>query len=236
MRALTAAAMAAGLVGLGLAVVVSGRTIAPPAAPPSATEPAPTAATEPVPPAAASNREPSAKAPEASGPHARAVGDDLIALPDVRPESLVREAPRDPLSALGQALPPPPPQVTVFYRPVATASATFEAMGYTLAIAGTQGLEPDETCTSAGVSWPCGMRARTAVRLWLRGRALNCQPPPADKKQVVVSCQLGKQDVGAWLVANGWARAVEGGPYAEAQRKARQAGVGIFGAPPAGIN
>lgn len=235
MRALTAAAMAAGLVGLGLAVIVSGRTIAPSVAPPSPSGPVPTAApvAKPVAPGNGSADANSAKPPEA---HARAVGDDEIALPDVKPETLVREAPRDPLSQLSQALPPPPPEITVFYRPVATASATFDSMGYTLAIAGTQSVSPDETCTSNGVNWPCGMRARTAVRLWLRGRAMTCKPPPKDKKQAVVSCALGKQDVGDWLVSNGWARAAAGGPYAEAQHKAEQAGAGIFGAPPASIN
>ena len=31
---------------------------------------------------------------------------------------------------------------------------------------------PEQTCKFDGGEWPCGVRARTAVRLWLRGRAL----------------------------------------------------------------
>ena len=96
-------------------------------------------------------------------------------------------------------------------------------MGYKVAIAGTESIDPAQTCTSDGVEWQCGIRARTAVRLWLRGRALSCQvPPEADREFIVANCRLGKQDVGAWLVSNGWARAVAGGPYAAAeQRRAR---------------
>ena len=140
-------------------------------------------------------------------------------------------------SPLGQAL---PPRVkpddwggTILYRPVATASAEFEAMGYKVAIAGTESIDPAQTCTSDGAEWQCGIRARTAVRLWLRGRALSCQiPPEADREFIVANCRLGKQDVGAWLVSNGWARAVAGGPYAAAEEKAREAGMGIFGSDP----
>jgi endonuclease YncB( thermonuclease family) len=102
-----------------------------------------------------------------------------------------------------------------------------------VAIAGTESVDPAQTCTSDGVEWQCGIRARTAVRLWLRGRALSCQvPPQADRAFIVANCRLGKQDVGAWLVSNGWARAVAGGPYAAAEEKARQAKIGIFGPAP----
>ena len=72
-----------------------------------------------------------------------------------------------------------------------------------------------------------------AVRLWLRGRALSCvMPPEADRQLLVAGCRLGKQDVGTWLVSNGWARAVAGGPYAEA-RSDRRARPGLAFSEPA---
>lgn len=42
---------------------------------------------------------------------------------------------------------------------------------------------------------------------------------------------LGKQDVGAWLVANGWAMASPSGIYGKAESVARAAEMGVFGPP-----
>lgn len=230
MRALTAGAVASGLVGLGLLVVLTGRTIVPNAG--SLSVATGTKGEMPGPSGLAKSQPPETDL-YTSSQAARGVGQDVVAPPSTESETLVREAPRDPLSSLGQALPPPEPEITLFYRPVATASASFEAMGYKLAIAGTESVDPDETCTSGSIDWPCGVRARAAVRMWVRGRALNCAPPPKDKDRLAtVTCNLGKQDVGAWLVSNGWARAVPGGPYAEAEAKAREGKIGIFGQPP----
>ncbi len=150
---------------------------------------------------------------------------------------LEREAPRAPLSAIGQALPPKPGQEeeTLLFRALATAAGTLEAKGYRIAVAGVEPVGLDETCDFKGQPWPCGIRARAAFRAWLRGRAITCKVPPrqADAQAVVASCRVGKQDIAAWLVANGWARAVAAGPYADAGGAAATAGKGIFGAPPA---
>jgi endonuclease YncB( thermonuclease family) len=76
------------------------------------------------------------------------------------------------------------------------------------------------------------VRARTAFRLWLRGRALVCQLPDEEHEVTRARCRLAKQDAGAWLVANGWAFAAPDGPYVQAEEKARAEKMGIFGAPP----
>lgn len=171
---------------------------------------------------------------------ARAVAPEIVAPPPLDPAELQRTEPRQPLSDLALALPPKPVppdkwKGTLLHRPVAVSSARFEAMGRTVALAGIDGVEPDETCASEGVAWPCGVRARTAFRTWLRGRSLSCAvPPESDRHVVVAACRLGKQDVGLWLVANGWARATAGGPYEEAGRQARGKRLGIFGTPPSG--
>jgi endonuclease YncB( thermonuclease family) len=161
-----------------------------------------------------------------------------IAPPDLAPDEIERVEPRGPLSELALALPPkpvPPDQWkgTLLHRALATASATFESMGYKVAIAGTESVAPDETCVYEGEEWACGSRARAAVRRWLRGRALSCiLPPDPERTMLVAPCKLGKQDVGAWLVSMGWARATPGGPYVEAEAAARHGLMGIFGKPP----
>ncbi|BCH27285.1 thermonuclease family protein [Mesorhizobium sp. L-8-3] len=147
-----------------------------------------------------------------------------------------RVEPRAPLSQLSLALPPKPPVDedggTILYRPVATGSARFEAMGRVVDVAGTESVDLRERCTFEGAEWPCGVRARTAFRYFIRGRAISCDVPPEAGTDIVAGCRIGAQDVGAWLVTNGWARAAPGGPYAEAEKQAREARRGIFGPPP----
>ncbi len=162
-----------------------------------------------------------------------------VAAPEPAGQELQREAPRGPLSELSMALPPPPPPKNRWagkplFRPVALESAVFESGGHTIAIEGVRSVPADESCVHDGQTWPCGVRARAAFRLWLRGRALVCQIPEDEQEQPVMRgrCRLAKQDVGAWLVENGWASAEPGGPYAQAGEAARAAGLGIFGAPP----
>ena len=122
---------------------------------------------------------------------------------------------------------------TSLFRPVATAAGTFEAMGYTVSLAGTKAIDPDETCTYRGTDWPCGVRARTEFRQLLRGRAVVCAMPEGEAtKALAVDCRIGTQNLGGWLVENGWARAAANGPYVEAGKKAAEESKGIFGPPP----
>lgn len=173
-------------------------------------------------------------------PPARAVAPDVVAPPPLDPAELQRAEPRQPLSELALALPPKPLppdkwKGTLLHRPVAVSSARFEAMGRTVELAGVQGVEPDEICTWEGMLWSCGIHARTAFRNWLRGRSLSCTIPPENDRHVIVAdCRLGKQDVGAWLVANGWAHAREGGPYEAEGKAAWENELGIHGPPPSG--
>ncbi|TIU34710.1 MAG: thermonuclease family protein, partial [Mesorhizobium sp.] len=99
-------------------------------------------------------------------------------------------------------------------------------------ISGAVDIGPDRACSFGDAIWPCGQRARAAFNAWLRGRALKCVlPPDGDRFAVAAPCTLGKQDVGAWLVANGWAMAAPGGLYDKAEAVARGAQMGIFGPP-----
>lgn len=169
---------------------------------------------------------------------ARTVAQGEIAPPTLDQGALVREAPRAPLSDLSLAL-PPKPKVTAewdgatLFRPLATAAGVIEANGVTVTIAGVTPLDIAETCSDDGKEWNCGVRARTALRGMLRGRAVVCDVPEGEAKgDIVARCRIGKLDVGQWLVANGWARAAGDGPYADIGEKAVAGKKGIFGAPP----
>ena len=221
---------AAALVLGGAVVLIGGRMVANPVAAVAPVPQPPTIVAAPAAPAPALSRPPQTSS--------RLVAPKIVAPPEIDPSQLQREPPREPLSELGLA-PQPEPEVfvewagTPFYRPVAVESAIFESMGHKVAIAGTQSVALNETCLADGTSWRCGVRARTAFRLWLRGRALVCAlPDETDAAVVTARCRLGKQDAGAWLVSNGWARAAPGGPYVKAEETAQAAKMGIYGPPP----
>ncbi|GLS29330.1 hypothetical protein SAMN04488498_113134 [Mesorhizobium albiziae] len=152
-----------------------------------------------------------------------------------------RVEPRAPLSDLGQAKQPDIKRPadwdgTSLHRPISNAAGTFEAMGYSVTIAGTEPVDADETCNFKGDSWPCGARARTAFRSFLRGRAVICaMPEGAEPGAITAECRIGTDNMGEWLVENGWARAAAGGPYAELGEKAQSAAKGVYGPPPVRI-
>lgn len=166
----------------------------------------------------------------------RQIAPDIVAPPQLDPGDLTREAPRGPLSQLGTAGPPKPKKPKPgpnLYTPLAIAAGVVESKGVTVTVAGIEVVGVDETCSTAGKDWACGVRARTAFRRFLRGRAIFCELPPGlEAGAVSANCTLGRQDVGNWLVSSGWARAAAGGPYVEAGEKAKSDGRGIFGAAP----
>jgi endonuclease YncB( thermonuclease family) len=169
----------------------------------------------------------------------RAVDAPTVAPPPAGVAPLERAEPRPPLSELSLALPPKPkPPVegkgTPLFQPLASAAGVVQGAGYNVAIAGVDAVMPDETCTDdTGKVWNCGVRARSAFRAFLRGRAPVCAVPPEGGRDTIsAACHIGKQDLGAWLVGNGWARAAAAGPYVQAEAAARRQRIGIFGAAP----
>jgi endonuclease YncB( thermonuclease family) len=192
--------------------------------------------TPPVPAAVNEPRPPAEKiAPRRSPAASRQVAPSIVAPPGLEPDRLQWAAPREPLSELSLALPPKPqaPKPLLF-RPVAEAAGVIAADGRTITIDGVELIGSDEVCAGrSGKDWPCGRAARTAFRAFLRGRAVTCDFPVGEvPKELTASCRLGKRDVGAWLVVNGWARAAPGGPYADAGKSAQSGGKGVFGPGP----
>lgn len=172
----------------------------------------------------------------------RIIAPELVAPPPIDATGLKRADPRIPLSELGAPAPEPKPQDTLYYRPIAIAAGMFESEGHTITVAGIRVIAPDRVCDATdGGAWPCGKRARTAFRYWLRGRAVECHVEEKTDKAAAeqagdkpMRCSLAGYDVGTWLVENGWALSETGGPYTEAEKAARDAGKGIFSGGPSG--
>jgi len=156
-------------------------------------------------------------------------------------DDLQRVAPRAPLSDVDGAQSPEPGHQAWkslrLFNPVAVSAGVIEAQGYRVALEGVDPVLVDDECTFEGRTWPCGARARTAFRSWLRARAVQCVvPAKPESESITTDCRIGNTDLSAWLVANGWARAAEGGDYAEAAEQARSAKKGIFGPPPVRVD
>ncbi|MFL5018061.1 MAG: thermonuclease family protein [Rhizobium sp.] len=102
-----------------------------------------------------------------------------------------------------------------------------------LQLAGIVPTPVDRICGPVGRQWPCGMMAKTALRLLLRNRSVTCDLDTVEwKETLTAACRLGAEDLGAWLAENGWAEAAVGSPLAAAAEKARQAGKGLYGDDP----
>lgn len=163
----------------------------------------------------------------------RAVAPETVAQPQVASDQLVRVEPRAPLSTFSAPTRKRKNHGRVF-RPLIQSAGQFSGSGVAIELAGVLPTVADRMCVDgAGIEWPCGMRARAAFRAFVRGRALLCDlPEEITEKSYRVACTLGKQDVGSWLVAQGWAQAEADGPYVAAGNAARAAGKGIFGQAP----
>lgn len=118
--------------------------------------------------------------------------------------------------------PPDPPRWRRFFLPKTTDAATFKVEGRTIRIAGVTVPTRDEVCRGAqGGEWPCGRTALYSLRMFLRGRAIECFYPHADTAvEITAPCRVGETDLGLWLLDQGWARP---GQYATDEYKAASA-------------
>lgn len=129
---------------------------------------------------------------------------------DVTPPGVTPGPPSDgPLMREPMPAPPPdPPRWRRFFLPETTDAATFVVGERTVRIAGVAAPARDATCRRAGsAAWPCGRSALHAIRMFLRGRAVECFFPHADTAVEITSpCRVGKTDLGLWLLAQGWGK------------------------------
>jgi len=129
------------------------------------------------------------------------------------------------------AAPAPPqeaePRKEKLFKPVALSATEIRLGEEGVRLAGLQPLDPAATCGEGRSAWPCGRMALTALQRFLRGRAIDCEIPPAKGKPAAMTCRLGKQDIAEWLAAQGWAKP-EGEAYAAAGAAAKAASRGVW--------
>ena len=109
---------------------------------------------------------------------------------------------------------------------------TLDVQGTRIRLYGVDAPETRQTCRKGRREWDCGQAATTALRDKLGRRQVRCEQTGSDRYgRVVARCSLGGQDIGSWLVRNGWAAAYVqygGRIYSADQEAARSAGKGIW--------
>jgi endonuclease YncB( thermonuclease family) len=164
---------------------------------------------------------------------ARDVGGGAVPAPVLPDTPLERIAPapvQKPLEVFGPPMPPlTKDEPFLLFQPVVENAGTLIAEGRTITLAGVVPVEFGRICFNAdGGGWPCGKKARTAFRALVRGRAISCLLPDQQKTAVETECRIGKENLGEWLVEQGWAEAAPGSDLENLGKAAKLMGRGIY--------
>jgi len=122
-----------------------------------------------------------------------------------------------------------PARLQRLFNPVVNAAGGVEAGGRTIRFAGVAAPEIDKRCGAEATGWPCGRKARAALRRFIRGRAVECElPEGAETIPDRARCFVAGEDISVWLVAQGWAEG-DGSAFNAAEKSARSAKLGLWG-------
>ncbi|MXN65956.1 hypothetical protein GR183_13665 [Stappia sp. GBMRC 2046] len=152
----------------------------------------------------------------------------LIDTPPVYPDSIRNVTPDDvlphprvtgPLKRVAGVRPPPPEEVKRddtldFQRPLVLDARSMRVKKTTIRLAHLAGPTLAEKCPSRlGGDWPCGMRARTALRGLIRNYAIHCDEQlRLGENEILASCTKGPTDLSRWMLEQGWARPTQVAP------------------------
>ncbi|MBB3890574.1 endonuclease YncB(thermonuclease family) [Phenylobacterium haematophilum] len=118
-------------------------------------------------------------------------------------------------------------------RAVVVDGDTFDVGRTRIRLWGIDAPEDRQTCTDMQQrAWPCGDRARNALRARLAAGSVRCEPQYLDRggRQVAI-CTIGGRDLARQLVEQGWALdypQFSRGVFQAAERQARVARVGVW--------
>ncbi|NDV85913.1 hypothetical protein GTW51_04260 [Aurantimonas aggregata] len=124
-----------------------------------------------------------------------------------------------------------PAGIRLLAQPVAMDAGRIAIGDSIVTLPGLAAPELGRRCGSGATEWPCGIRARTELRAYLRGRSIRCAVPEdfgETQETVATACTLGGADIGEWLVRNGWAEAEANGRYVDAETEAKRERRGLW--------
>lgn len=159
----------------------------------------------------------------------RVIGGDTIAAPSFDAASLERLPPRPPLSGSADSGSQGDEGYRLLFRPLVVNAVELRAQNYRIRLAGIEPVSPAAICpTLDGTGVSCSRLAMTALRMWIRGRAIECEVPASPPLgQIATRCRLAGTDLAGWLVRNGWALAAGAGTYGALEAAARADGRGV---------
>lgn len=112
---------------------------------------------------------------------------------------------------------------------------TLEIHGDRIRLVGIDAPEADQTCPDAGGQlWRCGQRAALALADKIGQATVSCEGDARDRyRRLLAICQAGGDDLGAWLVTEGWALAYRqySMAYVAQETAARTARRGVWAGP-----
>jgi endonuclease YncB( thermonuclease family) len=109
---------------------------------------------------------------------------------------------------------------------------TLDIHGQRIRLWGIDAPESAQPCHIAGKPWRCGQQAALALSDHIGQQTVACLERDRDRYgRVVAKCSVAAEDIGAWLVSNGWAldwAQYSGGGYSSHQANAKSAKAGIW--------
>lgn len=108
---------------------------------------------------------------------------------------------------------------------------TFEIRGQRIRLFGIDAPESSQLCTLDDKPYRCGQQSALALADKIGERTLRCEERGTDRyRRTIAVCFVGDQDLGAWLVREGWALAFRRYSlnYAPLEDAARSAGRGMW--------
>ena len=108
---------------------------------------------------------------------------------------------------------------------------TLEIHGQRIRLHGIDAPESGQICTAAGQRWRCGQQAALALADKIGRRPVACAARGRDRYgRTVAVCRVAGEDLGAWLIVNGWALAYRrySTAYVPHESRARLARAGMW--------
>ena len=109
---------------------------------------------------------------------------------------------------------------------------TVHVGGQRIRLHGIDAPEEDQLCTQpSGQTWRCGDEATNALARRINGASIRCRQRDTDRwDRAIAVCYLGREDLNAWMVKQGWAVAYRqfSDDYIREEHAARAALRGIW--------
>ena len=109
---------------------------------------------------------------------------------------------------------------------------TIEIHGQRIRLFGVDAPESRQTCVdAAGRDWRCGQRAAMELADMIGSSTVRCEQRDRDRnRRIVAVCHKGSEDLGRWMVGQGWAVASRSysTDYIRAEEAAHGASRGIW--------